>query len=87
MVDGEVDRPPADDGEDEVHAQVEHQQEEGHGLQVVGHFCRTYVMYFRKIPPLGYLHELSVADGLTIEAVMPDARFQKLDGFAVYIHE
>lgn len=38
VVDGEVDGPPADDGDDGVHAEVEHQQEEGHGLHVVPHF-------------------------------------------------
>ena len=46
LVDGEVDRPPADDGDDSVHAEVEQQQEEGDGLHSIGHF----VYSFRKLP-------------------------------------
>jgi len=37
--DGEVERPPADDGQDGVQAQVEQQQQQGHGLDVLGHGC------------------------------------------------
>lgn len=39
-VDCDVDRPSADDGEDDVHAQVEQQEEERHGLEVIDHFDR-----------------------------------------------
>jgi len=36
-VDGDVEGPPADDSQDDVHAQVQQQQQQRHGLEVLGH--------------------------------------------------
>jgi hypothetical protein len=58
-VDGHVQSPPADDGQDDVHAQVQEQQQQSHGLdQVVGHVSSSLAcLLLRTCLPLVFIYD------------------------------